>query len=276
MRQPLGGGRVPVTQDEQYLRRNQYGTAANLDARASLHARFSTNPMSWFRWVHSEIAPERFDRALDLGCGHGLLWSRNLDRPLPRSPLILSDLSLGMLHEARANLSPRASSVRFIECTARALPFPSRFFDAIIANHMLYHVPSLHVALAELQRVLAPDGLLFASTNGPRGLQEIDSLLCSVRPGSGPSPHVAAFGLHNAEAILGGHFREARITLYPNRLEVTDPDAVVAYIASMEAGQELSKAEISAIRSLVAEKIQTAGAFHVTIESGVVCARNAA
>jgi SAM-dependent methyltransferase len=267
---------MSLTQNENYLREQQYGTTANLDARTSLHARFSTNPESWFRWVHAQIAPARFPRVLDLGCGHGLLWSQNLDRPLPESMLVLSDLSLGMLRAAQANLSPLGSRVRFIECSARALPFSSRSFDAVIANHMLYHVSSLAVALAELERVVAADGFLFASTNGPGGLQEIDALLRSARPEVSPRPHISAFGLHSAEDLLGGHFRECKTVLYPNRLAVTDPDAVVAYVASMEAGHDLSKDELAAIRAEVADRIRAVGYFHVTIESGIVSARTAA
>jgi len=37
---------------------------------------------------------------------------------------------------------------------AQALPFADHSFDAIIANHMLYHVPNRPAAYAEFCRVL--------------------------------------------------------------------------------------------------------------------------
>ncbi len=42
---------------------------------------------------------------------------------------------------------------------------PEGSIDAVIAAWMLYHVPSIDAALAEVCRVLRPDGALFASPN---------------------------------------------------------------------------------------------------------------
>ena len=40
------------------------------------------------------------------------------------------------------------------------LPFPDASFDAVIANHMLFHVEDRPRALGEIVRVLRPDGRL--------------------------------------------------------------------------------------------------------------------
>jgi SAM-dependent methyltransferase len=260
---------VSPTQDEGFLRREQYGTPANLDARASLHARFSTNPESFQRWLLRQIEPGRFARALDLGCGHGLLWS---GAARPRF-LVLADLSRGMLDAAWARLPEPRRGVARAQLSARTLPFVDGSFEAVIANHMLYHVQDLPGALAEIQRVLARDGMLFASTNGARGLQEIDALARALRPGSPPNPHVAAFGLDGAPAKLAPWFRDVAVTRYPNRLAVTEPDALVAYVASMECTSDLAPAERATLRARVADVVAREGAFSVTIDSGLVSAR---
>ena len=49
---------------------------------------------------------------------------------------------------------------------AMDLPFEDASFDAVVAMWMLYHVPDLDVALAEVRRVLRPGGLFVAVTNG--------------------------------------------------------------------------------------------------------------
>ena len=56
---------------------------------------------------------------------------------------------------------------------AQELPFPDDAFDVVVANHMLYHVPEPARAAAEIGRVLRPDGLLLAATNGPDHLDVI-------------------------------------------------------------------------------------------------------
>ncbi len=50
---------------------------------------------------------------------------------------------------------------------------------------MLYHVPELARALAEISRVLKPGGRLYASTIGETHLREIDKLIQQVVPDAG-------------------------------------------------------------------------------------------
>ena len=45
-------------------------------------------------------------------------------------------------------------------------PYDDASFDAVIANHMLFHVPDRAKALAEMRRVLRPGGKLYTSTMG--------------------------------------------------------------------------------------------------------------
>ena len=52
---------------------------------------------------------------------------------------------------------------------AEDLPFADASYDLVAAMWMLYHVPDLDRALAEVRRVLRPGGHLLAVTNGERG-----------------------------------------------------------------------------------------------------------
>ncbi len=56
--------------------------------------------------------------------------------------------------------------VQFKEIDAQSIPFEDETFDAVIANHMLYHVPDRPKAIAEIKRVLKPGGRLIATTIG--------------------------------------------------------------------------------------------------------------
>jgi hypothetical protein len=65
---------VSKVNDQQYLKTDQYRDASNLDARALIHQRFSTNTYGWFRWVFDALLKLPANaRILELGCGHGLL-----------------------------------------------------------------------------------------------------------------------------------------------------------------------------------------------------------
>ena len=73
----------------------------------------------------------------------GYLWLTNRHRIPAGWDVTLSDLSAGMLVAAQHQISPYGHAIRFVVQDAQALPFADHCFDAVIANHMLYHVPNV-------------------------------------------------------------------------------------------------------------------------------------
>jgi len=65
----------------------------------------------------------------------------------------------------RLDLQPRPSPAAgyFVAADAASLPFPAALLHAVIANHSLEHFVSLDAVLAEIGRVLRPNGLLYVS-----------------------------------------------------------------------------------------------------------------
>lgn len=148
----------------------QYATSAsNLTARMAVHA-YGTNPQSWFSWLAARL-PSAGD-VLEVGAGTGELW-RHVDHAGLR--LTLTDFSPAMCALLR---SVPGAEVR--ECDASDLPFPDGSFDAVIANHMLYHVDDPAAALASFARVLRPGGRLAVATNGRSHMAELTSLAVSA------------------------------------------------------------------------------------------------
>ena len=171
--------------DQQYLKTDQYRDSTNLDARVAIHQRFSTNPYGWFRWVFDTLLklPENA-KILELGCGPGYLWKENVNRIPAGWNITLSDLSSGMVDAAWRNLVVTGRTFQFKEIDAQSIPFEEETFDAVIANHMLYHVPDRPKAIAGIQRVLKPDGHLFATTIGQNHLNEITDWIRQANPGT--------------------------------------------------------------------------------------------
>ena len=149
-----------------------------------LHLLFSTNQYGWQRWCFDHYAlPAEAPRA-----GNRLRPGAPVDDELDRVPpdwhITLSDFSSGMLEQARQNLGKacRERSVSRLP-TRKRLPFEANTFDAVIANHMLYHVPDRAHALAEMQRVLKPGGTVYLATNGLSHLRELYKLEQTFRSG---------------------------------------------------------------------------------------------
>ncbi|OLT03904.1 methyltransferase [Pseudonocardia sp. CNS-004] len=98
-------------------------------------------------------------RWLDVGCGTGALTAAVLRRGAP-SDVWGVDRSDGFAAHARREVTdPRA---RFSVGDARALPFPTGRFDAVVSGLVLNFVPEPAVAAAELVRVAARGGVVAA------------------------------------------------------------------------------------------------------------------
>ncbi|MGN1345538.1 MAG: MerR family transcriptional regulator, partial [Eubacteriales bacterium] len=82
--------------------REQYKTAANLQTRISLHAKYSVNRQGFGNWIYEQYRLNEHDCILELGCGDGSMWKTH---SLPTgASLILTDFSEGMLASAKANV----------------------------------------------------------------------------------------------------------------------------------------------------------------------------
>jgi ubiquinone/menaquinone biosynthesis C-methylase UbiE len=130
-----------------YLREVQYRDDTNLNARSALHERFSVNPVGLQRWVFDQLALPARARILEVGCGPGNLWVANLARIPEGWQIVLSDFSRGMVQAACHRLGGR--TFVFEVGDAEAVPHPAGTFDAVIANHMLFHVSDRRRAITE-------------------------------------------------------------------------------------------------------------------------------
>ncbi|MFO7743180.1 MAG: class I SAM-dependent methyltransferase [Anaerolineae bacterium] len=259
--------------DPRYLRTDQYKDASNLNARIEIHRRFSTNDHPWQRWVFDHLnVPER-SRILDVGCGPAHLWLENKDRIPFGWTVMLGDLSSGMVRTARHNLGTNHDRFRYRVLDAHVLPFLDRSVDAVVANHMLYHVSNMERALCEIHRVLRPTGQLYATTNGLEHLRELRDLVTTYCPEAGTPNAAARFGLENGAAQLSGYFVGVTCVRREDALVVTEAEPLIAYAKSM-IPESAWRQKRDVIARAVREQIATSGAIHIRKDSGMFEARS--
>jgi len=251
-----------------YLREMQYRDDTNLNARSALHERFSVNPVGLQRWVFDQLDLPARARILEVGCGPGNLWVPNLTRIPEGWQIVLSDFSPGMVQAARRRLTSRRFAFEVAE--AEAVPHGAGTFDAVIANHMLYHVSNRRRAIAEFGEVLKPGGALYAVTNGLGHMREIDDLLAARGVGEAGARHSRAFGLETGGDQLRSSFGKVELRHYEDRLEVTDPGAIIAYVLSMSVGHPVDAGEL---RREIGAVIERDGRFVVSKATGMFVAR---
>jgi len=99
---------------------------------------------------------------LDVGCGSGAVTREIARRVGSRGLAVGLDPSPALLAVARelAQEAGFGDRVEFREGSALQLPFPDRWFDAVVCVTVLSHVPGGEAAIPELARVLRSGGRL--------------------------------------------------------------------------------------------------------------------
>ncbi|MBA3453654.1 MAG: class I SAM-dependent methyltransferase, partial [Deltaproteobacteria bacterium] len=99
--------------------------------------------------------------ALEIGCGNGVGVEIILDR-FRAVRVDAFDLDEELVAMARQRLARRGSSVRLWTGSATEIEAEDASYDAVFAFGVLHHLPDWRIGLAEVVRVLRPDGVFFA------------------------------------------------------------------------------------------------------------------
>ncbi|WP_255150571.1 class I SAM-dependent methyltransferase [Halorarius halobius] len=246
--------------------REQYADASNLDDRIALHEQFSTADRPLNAWRFDLLADRLDDDAvvLSVGVGPGDLWAENRDR-VPWT-VHATDASPGMVRECRGAFGDE-SWPRFGVCDAASLPYRPQTFDAVTANHMLYHVPERRRALREMRRVLRPGGSLVATTNGADHMREVADVQDAV---AGETlPRADGFQLAAGRDLLDDVFESVELARFDDDLRVTEVEPLVRYSLSRE---EFEESDAPALHEAFAERFED-GVFEVRKNVGALVAR---
>jgi ubiquinone/menaquinone biosynthesis C-methylase UbiE len=256
--------------DPEYLKYEAYEDADDLKIRIDIQARFSTNPVSWYRWLLEKLELPEDGRVLDLGSGPGDLWADHTHQIPKGISILLSDLSHGMLRDARENLASRTNSFSFCVLDAQSLPFPVATYDCVIGSGLLDHLSDRDKGLSEIWQVLKPDGRFYTTCGSQTHLQEIQSLvepfLKDVEYGGDPD----RFGLENGREILSNWFSQVSLVRYKDTLIFNQPEPILLYLFSeAEVRQALDIPSRRSLANAVTQQISQEGEIRVQVEKGL-------
>ncbi len=97
----------------------------------------------------------------DIGTGEGLIGFRAIDRIGPSLRVLLTDISIPMLHHAETLAMQRGirEQCTFLQCSAEALKeIDDASVDVVTTRAVLAYVPDKRAALREFHRILKPGG----------------------------------------------------------------------------------------------------------------------
>jgi len=174
-----------------------------------------------------------------------------------------------MVDAAWRNLVVTGRAFKFKEIDAQSIPFEDETFDAVIANHMLYHVPDRAKAIAEIKRVLKPGGRLIATTVGEDHMKEMMEWYRRVHVSKAWESFANPFTLENGPEQLKPFFPNVTLARYKDNLHVTELEPLIAYIRSGIRVIELSEEELSKLQVDLEKELKEKGRVFISKDSGL-------
>ena len=250
--------------------KNQYLNAGNISARINLHSQFSVNKQGWFPWIYKQCQIHPGMRILELGCGDGALWTQNIQFLPQDISITLSDLSSGMIRDARRALGRKDKRFSFEVFDCAKIPHKGCNFDLVIANHVLFYCEDIPAVCNEIQRVLVPGGKLICSTYGSHHMQEVSQLVQDFdnRIVLSADRLYERFGRENGADILAPYFSDISWESYNDSLLVPDAEPLISYILSCHGNQnQYLLDKYTDFRGFVSRK--TKDGFFITKDAGI-------
>lgn len=104
--------------DLESILKKQYKDASNIMARINLHKQYSVNKQGWFPWIYEQMQVKPGQKILELGCGAGDLWVENAEKFPEDISITVTDISDGMLRDARREIGRRMQCSRMRSAAA--------------------------------------------------------------------------------------------------------------------------------------------------------------
>ncbi|MGH2673977.1 MAG: bifunctional 2-polyprenyl-6-hydroxyphenol methylase/3-demethylubiquinol 3-O-methyltransferase UbiG [Actinomycetota bacterium] len=163
--------------------------------------------LHWLADARADLIPAPARRGLtlvDIGCGGGLLATH-----LAQYRHVGVDLSAPSLRVAASH------GVVPVRADAAALPLRDRTADVVVAGELFEHVPDLPRVIAEIARVLRPDGVLVFDTINDTMWSRLSLVVVGERVPGGPPSRIHDPSLfvrpRRIARLLGRHGLRVRV-----------------------------------------------------------------
>jgi len=272
---------LPAVPDKAQLVNESYANDEPLSVRIETHRRYSVPPVDLPTWALDRHPWRGDETVLDIGTGTGQYLAPLRER-VPHGHIIAGDLSWGMLRDLRVKGVPGGAWL--LNADAEALPLADESCDAIIASYVMFFVPDIPGAVAEMHRILRPGGVLLAVTLAHVYMEELRVVMNRALSALGASNETSMGQVFRRfDLDTGMAYLEQRLRVTTRRLEsefvFPSVEPVLAYVNSMqtEFRDDLPTGRtwgefMAVLRDVIQAELAAHGEFRVSKNVGVLIA----
>lgn len=187
------------------------------------------------------------DRVLDVAAGTGASLMPASRRIGASGRVIGLDIAPGMVARLRELIEDQGiENAEVLVGDAESLPFDDGLFDAVLCGFGLFFFADTMRALAEIKRVLRPGGGFAVSTFTRKGSDSMDATWSRIgvfMPVPAAAEHERRFDerSHLVNAMADAGFEDAEVTESPFEVVLSDIDAWMNWLGTMEFGEYLAR-----------------------------------
>lgn len=193
-----------------------HGSAAELYERHLVRAMTGM----WAADLVARAGVRAGERVLDIACGTGVVARTAAAEVGETGSVVGLDINPAMLAVARSSSQDARPPIDFVQGSALKLPFPDASRGVVLCQFGLQFFPDRARALAEMRRVLAPDGRVGLSVFGPIEhnpatfalAQSLDHHLGTAASQTKRAEHVLGYATLVEKLVTDAGFRDVTIT----------------------------------------------------------------
>ncbi len=256
--------------DKKYLTEVQYAGMGNYQHRKS------DALLEWYASQYSgQYNLNSYDEILELGCGDGTFWKYVTNGRAFQPHVVITDLAEKMLEDCKTNLSSVAVNADYQTADIDALPFGPGTFNAILAHKVIYHAEDPEKTIADISKILKPNGLFGLSVLNNGVYRSVWKLANSIDDRIPDASLSSRFSNIDADAALPAYFPTIDTRTYESYKHYATSESVVELVRTNPIAQplKLSNNFFALFKEKVEEEIENHGTFDTEYNSNLYLCR---
>lgn len=151
--------------------------------RYGMYEKYNPRQKEWFAWRVDVLELKENMTILDVGCGHGLIWTMNWERIPAGCEIVLLDKTkqgldfLKSFYGEHRHRLAQGVTLQFVEADAEEWEFSREAYDCILTNHFWGYVQNVTALMKRLSMAVKNGGILSSTIASLPRQEDIRNLL---------------------------------------------------------------------------------------------------